>query len=176
MVIVLRDYDESWPLAADTACRELMAALPGFFDAIEHIGSTAVPGLAAKPIIDLMAATERLNLVREREADLARLGYWHDDTGMPDRLFYRRSSSGVPTHHLHVVTADTWESRNERLLRDHLRADPAHVERYAALKQRLATSSTDEDAYTRAKTDLIQELVDAARADRGLPLVPVWEE
>jgi GrpB-like predicted nucleotidyltransferase (UPF0157 family) len=95
---------------------------------------------------------------------------------MPNRLFYRRSSPGLPTHHLHVVTADTWESRNERLLRDHLRAHPAHVERYAALKQRLAASSQDEDAYTRAKTDLIQELVDAARTSRGLPLVPVLEE
>jgi GrpB-like predicted nucleotidyltransferase (UPF0157 family) len=176
MVIEVRDYDESWPLAADAACRELRAAIPGVFDAIEHIGSTAVPGLAAKPIIDLMAATGRLDAVREREADLARLGYRHDDTGMPDRLFYRRSSSGVPTHHLHVVAADTWDSRNERLLRDHLRANPAYVARYAALKLRLATSSKDEDAYTRAKTSLIQELVDAARTARGLPLVPVWEE
>ncbi|HEX6336530.1 MAG TPA: GrpB family protein [Jiangellaceae bacterium] len=77
-------------------------------------------------------------------------------------------------------TADAAEhacwSRPTLALRDHLRAHPAHVERYTALKQRLATSSTDEDAYTRAKTDLIQELVDAARADRGLALVPVWEE
>ena len=48
--------------------------------------------------------------------------------------------------------------------------------RYAALKQQLATSSKDEDAYTRTKTDLIQEFVDAARTSRGLPLVPVWEE
>jgi GrpB-like predicted nucleotidyltransferase (UPF0157 family) len=176
MVIEVRDYDESWPLAADAACRELMAAAPDVFVAIEHIGSTAVPGLAAKPIIDLMASTGSLDVVPEREADLERLGYRPDDTGMSNRLFYRRSSSGVPTHHLHVVTADTWESRNERLLRDHLRAHPAHVQRYAALKQRLATSSKDEDAYTRAKTDLIQELVDAARTARGLPLVPVWED
>lgn len=176
MVIEVRDYDESWPLAADAACRELMAAVPDVFVAIEHIGSTAVPGLAAKPIIDLMAATERLELVREREADLSRLCCRRDDTGMSNRLFYRRSSSGVPTHHLHVVTADTWESRNERLLRDLLRANPAYVARYAALKLRLATSSKDEEAYTRAKADLIQELVDDARTYRGLPLVPVWEE
>jgi len=172
----VRDYDETWPDAADAACRELTAAVPGVFDAIEHIGSTAVPGLAAKPIIDLMAATESLDIVRERAADLERLGYRHEQTGMPDRLFYRRTSAGVPTHHLHVVTADTWESRNERLLRDHLRAHPAQVKRYAVLKQRLATSSKDDDAYTRAKTDLIQEFVDAARTSRGLPLVPVWEE
>jgi len=175
MVIEVRDYDESWPLAADAACRELMAAVPDVFVAIEHIGSTAVPGLAAKPIIDLMAATERLELVREREADLSRLCCRRDDTGMSNRLFYRRSSSGVPTHHLHVVTADNLGVA-KRAAPARSRANPAYVARYAALKLRLATSSKDEDAYTRAKTDLIQELVDDARTYRGLPLVPVWEE
>jgi GrpB-like predicted nucleotidyltransferase (UPF0157 family) len=74
VAIEVRDYDESWPKAADAACRELMAAVPGVFVAIEHIGSTAVPGLPAKVIIDLMAATELLDAVREREGDLERLG------------------------------------------------------------------------------------------------------
>jgi GrpB-like predicted nucleotidyltransferase (UPF0157 family) len=75
-----------------------------------------------------------------------------------------------------VVPADTFGTRNEQLLRDHLRAHPEDARRYAELKQRLAAENLDGDAYTRAKTGLIQELTDRARADRGLPSVPVWEE
>jgi len=75
-----------------------------------------------------------------------------------------------------VVPADTFGTRNEQLLRDHLRAHPGDVRRYAELKQRLAAEHTDGTEYLRAKTGLIQELTDRARADRGLPPVPVWEE
>jgi hypothetical protein len=71
-----------------------------------------------------------------------------------------------------VVPADTWEARNERLLRDHLRAHPDDARRYAELKQRLAAEHTDGTEYNRAKTELIQELTDRARADRGLPPGP----
>jgi len=63
-----------------------------------------------------------------------------------------------------------------RVLRDHLRAHPDDARRYAELKQRLAAEHTDGTEYTKAKTELIQELTDRARADRGLPPVPVWEE
>ena len=76
-----------------------------------------------------------------------------------------------------MVPADTWDTRNERLLRDHLRAHPDDARRYAAeLKQRLAAEHADGTEYTKAKTELIQELTDRVRADRGLPSAPVWEE
>lgn len=173
--IEVQDYDESWPQRAASACREVESALPGVFGTIEHIGSTSVPGLPAKPIIDLMAATTDLEAVRAREADLEALGYRYNHTGMSNRLFYRRPAAGERTHHFHVVPFDTWETQNERLLRDHLRSHPEAAERYGALKQRLAATLSADD-YTRAKTELIQELVDAARTQRGLPLVPVWED
>jgi GrpB-like predicted nucleotidyltransferase (UPF0157 family) len=75
-----------------------------------------------------------------------------------------------------VVPAHGFTTRNELLLRDYLRAHPADAARYAALKARIADVAASADEYTRAKTDLIQELTDAARAERGLPSVPVWEE
>jgi GrpB-like predicted nucleotidyltransferase (UPF0157 family) len=145
------------------------------FDAVEHIGSTSVPGLAAKPVIDLMAAVD-LDAVAGREEDLAGLGYHRLDVGMIGRLFYYRDEDGARAYQLHVVPADTWDTRNERLLRDHLRAHPEDARRYAELKRALAAEHTDGTEYTRAKTELIQELTDRARAGRGLPSVPVWEE
>lgn len=156
---------------ARRAIDEVSAALPGRLSAIEHIGSTAVPGLPAKPIIDLMAAAPSLDAVMAADDALAGLGYRRVDNGMPDRLFYHREG-----YHLHVVTAASWATRNQRLLRDHLRQHPADRDAYGRLKRELAASGGDRDAYTRAKTALIQRLVDAARTARGLPLVDVWEE
>lgn len=83
---------------------------------------------------------------------------------------------GRRSHHLHIVTADTFDTRNERLFRDHLLAHPAVAAEYGELKKRLAARETDGLAYTKAKTDLIQRVVDSERTARGLPLVPVWEE
>ena len=89
---------------------------------------------------------------------------------MPGRLLYRR-----PGYHLHVVALDSWKTRNQRILRDHLRANADDREAYAALKRSLASSSDDRDAYTRGKTALIQRMVDDARARLGLPAADVWE-
>ncbi len=168
-------YDARWPAMADSAREELLHALPGVLVEVEHIGSTSVPGLAAKPIIDLMAATGSLSGVTAQDEALRTLGYERHDTGMPGRLFYRRDRAGRRTHQLHVVTADSWPTRNERILRDHLRDHPADAARYGALKRSLSSEHSDSLAYTRAKTDLIQELTDRARAELGLPSVPVWE-
>jgi len=174
--IEIEPYDPTWPASAEAAIAELSAALPGLFSAIEHIGSTAVPDLAAKPIIDLLAATARLDAVIACDAVLAALGYQRVELAIRERLFYLRRQRGHRTHHLHVVLDPSWDTRNERLLRDHLRQHPEDALRYAALKQRLALARGSRDDYTRGKTELIQELTDRARAARGFASVPVWEE
>jgi GrpB-like predicted nucleotidyltransferase (UPF0157 family) len=154
-VIEVVEYDEGWPVRAAAARADLISL--GVFDAVEHIGSTSVPGLAAKPVVDLMAATASLDAVAAAKDALAGLGYRRFEVGMPGRLFYYRDDDG-------------------RLLQDHLRAHPDDAHRYAELKQRLAAEHADGTEYTTAKTELIQELTDRARADRSLPPVPVWEE
>jgi GrpB-like predicted nucleotidyltransferase (UPF0157 family) len=176
MAIEVVDYDGAWPRRAETACAELRDSLPGLFTAIEHVGSTAVPGLAAKPVIDLMAAAADLDQVTAHDGSLRALGYRRHDTGMPARLFYRRDQDGQRDCHLHVVPAQSWPARNELLLRDYLRMHPADAQAYAGLKRDLAAQYGSSADYTRAKTELIQELTDRARAARGLPSVPVWEE
>jgi GrpB-like predicted nucleotidyltransferase (UPF0157 family) len=175
VAIEIRDYDPAWPDLARYAAAELTMALPGRISVVEHIGSTAVPGLAAKPVIDLMAATDALDLVTVAEDVLHDLGYRRVEIGMPGRLFYRRAGEPV-TYHLHVVTRMSWDTRNERLLRDYLREHPADRDEYARLKRDLASTGHEGETYTRAKTALIQHMVDAARTHRGLPLVNVWEE
>ena len=169
-MIEVRDHDPGWAGLARRAVDELT----GRFVVVEHVGSTAVPGLAAKPVIDLMAATPALDGVIAAEDGLHALGYRRLETGMRERLFYRRE--GAPAYHLHVVTVASWDTRNERLLRDHLLRHPADRDAYGALKRELAGAGHDGEGYTRAKTALIQRMVDAARRDKGLPLVDVWED
>lgn len=178
MTIEIVDYDARWPASAAEAIAELADALPAFAR-IEHFGSTSVPGLAAKPVIDLMAGVTDLDDASDQlHKVLPALGYAVLDTGMRGRLFFVRDQAGRRTHHLHVVPADSIPTRNEILLRDYLRSRPQDAARYGALKRSLATElgGTDSPDYTRGKTELVQELVDAARAQRGLPPVPVWED
>jgi GrpB-like predicted nucleotidyltransferase (UPF0157 family) len=166
--VTIADPDRRWADLGRAACAEL----GGEFLHIEHVGSTSVPGLAAKPVIDLMASVAALG-----DVEVARLpGYRLVPDAMPERLFLQRFDPDGTVYHLHVVTAASWPSRNERLLRDHLRANPDDRDRYAALKRELMEKHGPGDAYTRGKTDLIQEMTDKARAARGLPSVPVWEE
>ncbi|WP_433061539.1 GrpB family protein [Dactylosporangium sp. CS-033363] len=175
MSIEVHEYDPAWPDHARAAIAELRAAHPGVFAEIEHVGSTAVPGLPAKPVIDLMAAVPSLDAAPGEVGG----GYALIETGMPERRFYRRepsASGSTPAVHLHVVTEDSWATRNERILRDHLLSHPAARDEYGLLKRELAGQDLDGPAYTRAKTELIQRLVDAARTERSLPLVSVWEE
>jgi GrpB-like predicted nucleotidyltransferase (UPF0157 family) len=179
MTIEIVDYDARWPSLAAEAISELTKALPARFTRIEHFGSTSVPGLAAKPVIDLMAGVADLDdIAGLLHSELPPLGYTKLDVGMRGRLFFLRDRDGRRTHHLHVVVDDSIPTRNEILLRDYLRLHPEDAARYGALKRTLAAELGDADtpAYTRGKTGLVQELVDAARAEHGLPPVPVWEE
>nr|WP_281357020.1 GrpB family protein [Fodinicola acaciae] len=113
--------------------------------------------MAAKPIIDLMATAPDLGMV-DRDS-LKSLGYRRHFNGMADRLLYVR---GARTHILHVVTLESWPNRNQRILRDHLRTHPRDADRDAQLKRTLAAAGMTARDYTRAKTELIQELTASA--------------
>ncbi|MGW2516130.1 GrpB family protein [Streptomyces sp. NPDC001617] len=170
------DHDPDWARQAAVAAAGLRAAAPGLFLALEHIGSTAVPGLAAKPVIDLIGGVRTLAEVDPHEPALAALGFRPHDNGMTDRLLYVRFDAGVRSHILHVVSYDSWPTRNQRILRDYLCAHPDQAARYGELKRALVAAGTSARDYARAKTALVQELTDRARAERGLPSVPVWEK
>jgi len=144
--------------------------------AIEHIGSTAVPGLAAKPVIDIAVAVGSVDTDGTALIDAVRpLGYVFFDARMPGRLMCTRDEDGVRAQHLHILPMSRWELLKERLMRDWLLAHPVDRDRYGALKIELGARLSGED-YTRAKTEFVQGVVDAARAERGLPSEPVWED
>jgi GrpB-like predicted nucleotidyltransferase (UPF0157 family) len=175
--VTLVDYDPRWG-GVFSAQRDAILAVGGaWILAIEHFGSTAVPGLVAKPIVDIAVSVASVDVGGAALVEaVAPLGYVPFDAGMPGRLMCTRDVDGVRVQHLHILPEQRWELLKERLFRDWLLTHPADRDRYAAVKLALATQGLDGLDYTRAKTAVIQEIVDAARAARGLPSVVVWEE
>lgn len=161
-VVRVAAHAAEWARLFDVEKRCLQDALGEFASAIEHVGSTSVAGLAAKPVIDIAVAVGDLSRVGECVAALARLGYEHKgENGIPRREYFTK---GRPrrTHHVHMVEAggDIW--RNYLRFRDRLRASPSLVAEYAALKQRLASEfPSDREAYTEAKSPFIRRVLDA---------------
>ena len=135
---------------------------------IEHNGSTAVPGLEAKPIIDIQVSVKRLQPIRCYAEPLAALGYFHvphvDDAFCP---FFHRPSEWPHTHHVHVVEAGGQEERRSLAFRDFLREHSDVAGQYASLKHRFAslTDAIDADsreAYANAKSEFINRVVQIA--------------
>ena len=175
VAVTVVDYDSAWPERFAVQRDAILGVGSGLVLAIEHIGSTAVPGLAAKPVIDIAVAVGSVEVGGTALVDAVRpLGYVFFDAGMPGRLMCTRDEGGVRAQHLHILPVSRWDLLKERLMRDWLLAHPVDRDRYGALKIELASRLNGED-YTRAKTDFVQELVDAARAERGLASEPVWE-
>jgi GrpB-like predicted nucleotidyltransferase (UPF0157 family) len=167
-------YHPTWP-AIYKAERDVLLAVTSQFIELEHVGSTAVPGQVAKPVIDVMAAVLSLqDVVLET---LTELDYHLIETGMRNRLFLRKRARDGQVFHLHIVEHDTWHERNERLMRDYLLTHPEAVQAYGDLKVQLAQQYPEDSLlYTKAKTEFIQEVMDKARDALGLPRVNVWED
>lgn len=170
-------YDPAWPDVYRGEHAALMTLCGPEILELEHIGSTAVPGLTAKPIIDMMAAVARLDQGRTIVMGLEARGYLLIETGMRNRLFLRRRADDGRIFQLHIVERTNWDERKERLMRDYLLSHPDAVAAYGALKVGLAAEHADDSmAYTEAKTNFIQGLVDKARAALGLPPINVWND
>lgn len=168
--IALVPSDPDWPRRFEAEAARLRTIIPAdLLIDIDHIGSTAVPGLPAKPIIDIQATVTDLEAARARlVAPLEAAGYafWAENPDT-DRLFFVR---GLPpaaprrTHHLHVMEAGHGALRH-LAFRDYLRGHPDVAGQYAALKQDLARQfRTDREAYTRAKGAFIDTILDLAIA------------
>jgi GrpB-like predicted nucleotidyltransferase (UPF0157 family) len=166
--ITIADYDPQWPEQFETLRSRIAAALSDLAIAIEHIGSTAVPGLAAKPLIDidvLLRSDADLPLVISK---LALLGYDHQgDLGVPGREAFRAPPDDFP-HHLYVCPPDSREYRRHIAFRDHLRTHPKDAKAYATLKRSLARKFGDQrEGYTQAKSEFIADVVRRARQAAG---------
>ncbi len=155
------EYDARWPLWFAELRAELEPLLADVPHKIEHVGSTAVPGLAAKPIIDVDVVVPSADHVRPAVAALTAGGYRHQgDLGIAGREAFELPAGAVRYHHLYVVVEGNEAYRDHVVLRDLLRMDAVARERYAARKRELAPLLlTDRAAYGEGKTALIEELV-----------------
>jgi len=162
---VVVDYDERWPSAFEAVRSHLWPAVESIAVRIEHVGSTAVPGLAAKPVIDVDVVLSDEAAVPRAVAALEALGHQHlGDLGIRGREAFS-PVPGLPEHHLYIVVLDSPPHRDHVDLRDHLRSHPDQARRYAAEKQRLAPLlATDRDAYVNGKAWLVRELLAQARS------------
>jgi GrpB-like predicted nucleotidyltransferase (UPF0157 family) len=166
--VIIVDYDPRWPRFFDEEKTNILRVIGPMVLAIEHIGSTAVPGLAAKPIIDMLVRVRHLSDATWCIQPLKTLGYEYVPQPIADRRYFRKGNvQGTEqgsTHHLHMVEAgsDAWE--HPVLFRDYLRDHLEEARRYAELKKELvARFSSDRENYTNAKTDYVQEIVNRAK-------------
>jgi GrpB-like predicted nucleotidyltransferase (UPF0157 family)/predicted kinase len=156
-------YDPAWPLGYEEEQAKIAAALGDRIVELHHVGSTAVPGLAAKPIIDIMIAVRQLDEAVECIGPLSDLGYaFNNHPQNVDRRFFRK---GQPrTHHAHIIAAGSADLRRHLAFRDALRANPEWRDQYAALKYNLADRHrNDRRQYTESKTDFVRRVLSITR-------------
>ena len=161
------EYDLTWPTLFASYAAILKEALGELAMSVEHIGSTSVVGLAAKPIIDIDILISSRLVLGDVIETLADLGYIHEgNVGIPGREAFV-PPPGEPVH-LYVCSVDTPNLHNHLLLRDYLRARPEVAEAYGNLKKSLVIKHADNrEAYTEAKTDFIQSILARAKVEYG---------
>lgn len=175
--IVVSAYNPAWPEWFEQVRSHVWPKVREVALRVDHIGSTAVPGLAAKPIIDMDVVVASEKEVRPAIERLEAAGYrWRGDLGVPGREAFKQvRDQSLPPHHLYLVVENSRAHQDHWLLRDLLRADPEAQDRYAALKRRnVELAASDMDVYVAAKAALVAELLRRARAERGLPPVTYW--
>jgi GrpB-like predicted nucleotidyltransferase (UPF0157 family) len=156
-------YDPEWPNKFEAERVRLEAALAALHARIEHMGSTAVPGLDAKPIIDIMIIVESVTDAIRAITPLVQLDYeCRGELEIPGRIYFRR---GTPrSHQIHLYVDGNPEIERHLLFRDYLRTHPEAARQYANLKHALALRHRDDRlAYTDAKTEFILEIEARAR-------------
>jgi GrpB-like predicted nucleotidyltransferase (UPF0157 family) len=150
-------YDPAWPDEFETEKVRLEPILgPWLAGGIHHVGSTSVPGLAAKPVIDILAEVRSLEESRAAIEPLQELSYWWAPYREEDMNWFCKPSPERRTHHLHLVVPGSQRLREELAFRDALRAEPETARAYEDLKRRLADEQVhDREAYTVAKTEFV---------------------
>jgi GrpB-like predicted nucleotidyltransferase (UPF0157 family) len=167
MPVEVVEYDPTWQHEFAEQRDRLKILLRGWLgEPVEHVGSTAVPGLASKPIVDILAPVTSLTDARGAVSILQQDGWlhWPADPNKSWRLWFLRPQPAARTHHLYLIQYDDPHVGELRIFRDALRADDALRDRYQALKRRLAKEFRDDrEAYTNAKADFIDNTVACGR-------------
>ena len=166
--VSIAPYNHEWPLSFEEEAEFLRRKLPAsLINRIEHFGSTAIPGLAAKPVIDILVEVSSLDETQKEIVPLLESeGYdyfWRTDTEPPYAWFIKRDDEGKRTHHIHMVEANSklWE---RLYFRDYLREFPVEAKCYEELKQSLSEKyPNDRMAYTEGKVEFVASVTERAK-------------
>lgn len=161
--VIVVPYDPSWPDKFETE-RQILARLlaPWLAGPIEHVGSTAVPGLAAKPVIDIMVAVESLDVSRPAISVAEGAGYLYWPYKANIMHWFCKPSDAHRTHHLHLIPygSHLWQARLG--FRNALRANAPLAQEYAQLKYDLASKYRDDrEAYTQSKAAFVRQVLES---------------
>jgi GrpB-like predicted nucleotidyltransferase (UPF0157 family) len=167
--IVVVSYDPAWPLQYEAEKSRILAVIAPYVVCMEHMGSTAVPGLAAKPVIDILIGVRSLSDAPHFLPPLVSLGYDYiqkHEAVFPERRYLHRQENGQHTHHLHMVEPDSNFFKVQIAFRDYMRLHPEARDEYASLKLDLAQKFRhDREAYTDAKSAFINAILELAEKE-----------
>jgi GrpB-like predicted nucleotidyltransferase (UPF0157 family) len=174
MRITLVEYHTDWPKLFKRECSLLLQALGDSVAQIEHVGSTAVPGLVSKPIIDIMVGLYDFSIADDLVPEIVNLGYTYFsefEDMMPNRRFFKKLIDGTATHHIHIAEIDNEFWKRHLLFRNYLRDHPKIAKEYASLKKELASRDwKDSNDFAEAKTEFIKKVEMEAMESKELGL------
>ena len=165
MLVEVVPYNPQWKAAFETESRFIAAVLAENIVMIHHIGSTAIPRIYAKPIIDLLIEVKDLDLVTEKTSAIEKLGYEAmGEFGLIGRRYFRKENPpGIRTHHVHIYEVGSSEIKRHLAFRDYMTAHPQDAERYSKLKRELAKKYPQNiEAYMDGKDKLVKEIENKA--------------
>lgn len=170
-MIEIVSYDCAWPSWFEAEASRIRGAIGDHALRIEHVGSTAIPGLDAKPVIDIQISVAALGLPRVYSEPLARIGYCHIPLGVFDSVypFFQKPAEWPSTHHIHLCVSGSKQERQHLAFRDYLRAHPAVAAEYVALKRGLAAAHDgltleSRERYSLSKTRFVEAVLERAQA------------
>jgi GrpB-like predicted nucleotidyltransferase (UPF0157 family) len=173
--LIIVEYDSQWPSTFAAEKVRLLGAVGDHVETIEHIGSTSVPGLAAKPVIDITIGVRSLQMAHAQcIPPIEALGYEYFaaiESLMPNRRYFRKSdATGMRTHQIHLYQIDDPDYERHIAFRDYLRAHPHEAAAYEQVKRGLIDQFDSVNDYADAKSDFIKPCEQRALAwKRSLP-------
>ena len=166
-IVELADYDSNWKKDFDEEALLLKNVLKDYLIEIHHIGSTSIPGLMAKPVIDILVVIPSLNDIQKIEELLAPYDYSNrGQQGVNDRYFFAKGKEDSRTHYIHFVEPNSDTYFNQVYFKKYLIEHPEYIKKYCNLKQELAKKYADErPKYTAGKNDFIKSVIELAKEE-----------
>ena len=159
-VIEVVPYNPEWPSLFQAESKDIRRVFGDEIIAIHHIGSTAIPDIKAKPVLDFLVVVQHITNVNGYNPAMMRLGYEPlGENGIPGRRYFRKDTNGVRSHHVHIFQVGHPEIDRHILFREYLRSHPEDAHAYSQLKESLAHQyRLDPPGYNDAKSTFIQEI------------------